>query len=160
MLLTRIFCHFKTWSKYLECNFLCVIHGPQNCMKWMRSACRCWNLCFHTILWCFNPVDTIHLFLWEKNCPFWLWRNGLTMDSDNCFDVCLWQSLNDSLGHLLTLNGIEWRLKICFSMAKFTHCFQKTHQCQNSIVSDENACFPVYWNCLKNFCACKLNCLK
>ena len=60
----------------------------------------------------------------------------------------------------LTLHGIEWRLKICFLMTKYTHCFQKTNQCQNSIVRDENACFSVYWNCLKIFFACKLNCLK
>ena len=60
----------------------------------------------------------------------------------------------------LTLKCKEWRLKIWFLMAKYTHCFQKTKQCQNSIVRGENACFPVYWNCLKIFFAWKLNCLK
>ena len=53
----------------LECNFLRVIHGPKNCMKWMKNALRCWNLCFLRIAWCFKPVDTIHLFLWEKIAP-------------------------------------------------------------------------------------------
>ena len=45
-------------------------------------------------------------------------------------------------------------------MAKCAHCFQKTKQCQNFIVRDENAFFPVYWNCLKKCFACKLNCSK
>ena len=36
----------------------------------MKSAFRCWNLCFRMILWRFNPVDTIHLFPWEKIAPF------------------------------------------------------------------------------------------
>ena len=84
----------------LECHFLCVIHGPQNCMKWMKNAFRCWNLCFHMIVWRFNPVDTIHLFMWEKIVPFdfgvmtslWFQTTG--------FGVCLWQSLNNSPGHL------------------------------------------------------------
>ena len=36
----------------------------------------------------------------RENCPFWLLRNGQTMGSDNGFGVCLWQSLNNSSGHL------------------------------------------------------------
>ena len=136
--------------------FVCVIHGPQNCMKWMKNAFRCWTLCFHMIVWCFNPVDTTHLFLWEKIAPFgcsvmailWVQTNGSTSLRPIRLDI------------FLTLKGIEWRLKIWFLMAKYTRCCQKTKQCQNSIVKDENACFQVYWNCLKKCFACKLNCLK
>ena len=96
----------------------------------------------------------------RENCPVWLWRNSQTIDSDIRFGVCLWQSLKIRRVIFLTLNGIEWRLKIWFLMAKYTHWYQKGKQCQNSIVRDENACFPVYWNCLKIIFACKLNCLK
>ena len=97
----------------------------------------------------------------RENCPVWLWRNSQTIDWDIRFGVCLWQSLKIRRDIFLTLNGIEWRLKIWFLMAKYTHWYQKRKKCQNFIVRDENACFPVYWNCLKIFFfACKLNCLK
>ena len=87
----------------------------------------------------------------RENCPVWLWRNSQTIDSDSRFGVWLWQSLKIRRDIFLTLNGIKWRLKIWFLMAKYTHWYQKRKQCQNSIVRDENACFPVYWNCLKIF---------
>ena len=90
----------KLYLNALECHFLYVIHGPQNCIKWMKNAFRCWNICFHMIVWCFNHVNTTHLFLWEKiallGCGvmarLWVQTTG--------FGVCLWQSLNNSLGHL------------------------------------------------------------
>ena len=80
--------------------FLCVIHGPQNCMKRMKNVFKCWYLCFHVVVWCFNPVVTTHLFLWEKIVPFccgvmerlWVQITG--------FGVCLWLSLNNSSRHL------------------------------------------------------------
>ena len=144
MLLASIFLPiFKLGLNVMECHFLCVIHRPQNCMKRMKSAFRCWNLCFHMILWCFNPVDTIHLFLWEKIVPFGSGVMARLSVQTTGFGVCLWQSLKVRWNIFLTLNGIEWRLKKCFLMAKYTHCFQKTNQCQNSIVRDENVCFPV-----------------
>ena len=101
MLPTRIFLSFfETWSKCIGMSFLCVIYGPQNCKKWKKNAFRCWNLCFHIIVWRFNPVYTIHLFLWEKIDPFgfgvmvslWVQTTG--------FGVFLWQPLNNSPGHL------------------------------------------------------------
>ena len=146
---------------YWNVIFLRVIHGPQNCMKWMKSAFRSWNFGFCMILRCFNLVNTIHLFLWEKIAPFGsgvmarLWiqtKVVLTFVCDNLLTI--------RRDIFLTLHGIEWRLKIWFLMVKYTHCFQKTKQCQNSIVIDENACFPVYWNCLIKIFACKMNCLK
>ena len=84
----------------LECHFLCMIHGPQNCMKWMKNAFRCWNLCFHMIVWCFNPFDTIHLFLWETISPFGFGVMASIWVQTTGFGVCLWQSLNNSPGHL------------------------------------------------------------
>ena len=81
---------------YWNVIFLFMIHGPQNCMKWMKSAFRRLSLGFRMILCCFNPVNNIHLFLWEKIAPFgsrvmarlWIQTTG--------FGVCLWQSLSDS----------------------------------------------------------------
>ena len=90
----------KRGLNVLESHFLCGIHGPQNCMKWMKSDFRCWNLCFHMILWCFNPSDTIHFFLWD-----WITSSGcgvmarLSIQTTG-FGFCLWQCLNDSSAHL------------------------------------------------------------
>ena len=141
-------------------SFLCVIHGPQNCIKWMKSAFRCWNLWFRMILLCLNPVNTTHLFLWEKIGPFGCGVMARLWIQTTGFRVCLWQSFNDSSGHLSNTQRHKWRLKIWFLMTMYTHCIQITKQCQNPIVRDENACFPVYWNSFKTFLACKLNCLK
>ena len=79
---------------------MCVIHGPQNCMKWMKSDFRCWNHCFYIILWRFNPADTIHLFLSEKIAPFGCGVMARLWIQTTGFGVYLWQCLNDSLGHL------------------------------------------------------------
>ena len=106
---------------YWNVIFLCLIHGPQNCMKWMKIAFRCWNLCFRIIVWCFNPVDTIHLFLWEKIVPFVCGKIARLWIPTTCFGVCLWQSLTICRDIFLILKGIEWRLKIRFLMTKYTH---------------------------------------
>ena len=151
---------FKLDLNAFECHFLCVLHGPQNCMKWMENAFRCCYLWFHMIVWCFNPVDTIHLFLWVKIAPFgcgvmvrlWVQTTG--------FGECLWQSLNNSSGHLsntkmqrMTIENLilDGRLHTLFSENK---TMSKLH-CQRW-----KCLLPVYWNCLKKFFACKLNCLK
>ena len=84
----------------MECHFLCVIHWPQNCMKLMKNAFRCCNLYFHLILWCFNPDDTIHLFLWEKIAPFGYGVMASLWVQTTGFGVCLCQSLNNLPGHL------------------------------------------------------------
>ena len=101
MLLTRIFLSFlKLNLTVLECQFLCVIHGRQNCVKWMKSAFRCWNLGFRMILWRFNPVHTIHLFQREKIAPFGSGVMARLWIQTTCFGVCLWQSWNNSSEHL------------------------------------------------------------
>ena len=161
MLLTGIFfVILKLDLNALEYHFLCVIHGPQNYMKWMRNDFRCWNLCFHMIVWCYNLVDTIHLFLWEKMASFGCGVMACLWVQTTGFGVCLWQSLSDSRIHLsntqrqrmtienLILNGQEHSL---FSENK---TMSKLH-CQR-------------WKCLlprilklfEDFFACKLNCLK
>ena len=94
------FCHFKTWPKCIWMSVLCVIHGPQNCMKWMKNVFRCWNLCFRMILWCFNTVDTIHLFLWKKIAHFGFGVMARLWVQTTGFGACLLQSLNSSTGHL------------------------------------------------------------
>ena len=132
-------------------SFLCVIHGPQNCMKWMKNAFRCWNLYFHMVVWCFNPVDTIHLCLWEKIAPLgcgvltslWVKTTG--------FGVCLWQSSNNSTGHLSNTQRQRMTIEYLILNGQVHTLFSENKTYQNSIVRDENACFPVYWNCLKNF---------
>ena len=142
----------------LVCHFLCVIHGPQNCMKWMKNAFRCWML--HIIVWCFNPVDTIHLFLWEKIATFGRGVMASLWVQTTVFGVCLCHSLNNSPWDLsntqtqrmtienLILNG---QVHTLFSENK---TMSKLH-CQ-------------WWKCLlpsilklfEIFFACKLNCWK
>ena len=101
ILLARIFfVILKLDLNALECHFLCVIHGPQNCMKWMKNAFKCWNLCFHMIVWCFNPFATIYLFLWAKIATFRFGVMACLWVQTAGFGVCLRQSLNNSPGHL------------------------------------------------------------
>ena len=90
----------KLGLNVVECHFLCVAHGPQNCMKLTKSAFICWNLYFCMILLRFNPVDTIHLFLWKKIAPFGCGVKARLWIQTTGFGVCTWQSLNDSSGHL------------------------------------------------------------
>ena len=52
------------------------------------------------ILWCFTPVNTIHLFLWEKIAPFGCGLISRLWVQTTGFGVCLWQSLHNSPGHL------------------------------------------------------------
>ena len=145
------FCHFKTWPKCIGMSFFVCdpwtteLHEMNaNCFQMLKSLFSHAFMVFESHQ--FHPPLPV-----RENCPVLLWRNSQTIDSDIRFGVCLWQSLKIRRDIFLTLNGIEWRLKIWFLMAKYTHWYQKRKQCQNSIVRDENACFPVYWNCLKIF---------
>ena len=96
----------------------------------------------------------------RENCPSRQSRNGQTMDSDNWFWRCLWQSLNDSSGHLsntqrhrMTIENLilDGQVHTLFSGNK---TMSKLH-CQR-------------WKCLlpsilelfEEFFACKLICLK
>ena len=112
------------------------------------------------IVWCFNPGNTIHLFLEEKIAPFGSGIMASLWVQTTGFGVCLWQSLNNLPGHLSNTQRQRMTIENLILNGQITHCFQKSKQCQNSIVRDENACFPVYWDCLKKYFACKLNCLK
>ena len=47
----------------------CVCSMDHNCLKWMKNALDAEIFVLHD-LWCFNPVDPIHLFPWEKIAPF------------------------------------------------------------------------------------------
>ena len=143
----------------MECQFWCVIHGPQNCMKWMNNAFISWNLCFHMIVWCFNPVDTIHTFLWEKIAPSCCGVMVRLWVQTSVFGVCLWQSLNNSLGNLSNTQKhrmtnenliLDGQVRTLFSENK---TMSKLH-CQR-------------WKCLlpsilklfEDFFGCKLHCL-
>ena len=147
MLLTSILCHFKTLPKCIEMSFLCVIHGPQICMKWMYDAFRWWNLCFCKLLWCFNPVDTSHHFLREKIAPY-----DCGVKSRLRVHTCVLAFVSDTFSTIrldifLTLKGIEWRLKIWFLMATYTHCLKITMSklhCQMFVSQyKETVCFQV-----------------
>ena len=126
----------------------------------MKSAFRCWNLGFRMILWRFNPVHTIHLFQREKIAPFGSGVMARLWIQITCFGVCLWQSWNNSSEHLSHTQRHRMTIAHLILDGQVHTLFSEKKQCQNSIVRDENACFPVYWNCLKIFFVCKINCLK
>ena len=128
----------------------------------MKNAFRCWNLCFHMIVLCFNPVNTIHLFLWEKIALFvcgviarlWVQTTG--------FGVCKWQSLNNSPGHLsntqrqrMTIENLnlDGQVHTLFSENKT----MSKHHCQRwkcllpNILKMFEDCFACKVKCLKQF---------
>ena len=76
------------------------------------------------------------------------------------FGVYLWQSLNNSSGHLPNTQRHRMAIGNLILDGQVHSSFSENKQYQNSIVRDENACFPVYWNCLKKIFACKLNYFK
>ena len=141
-------------------NGICDIHGPQNCMKWMKSAFRCWNLCFRMILLCFNPVSTIHLFLWGKIAAFGCCAMARLWIQITGFGFCLWQSLNDSLWHFS--NTKRYRMTIeNLILASQIHTLFSENKTMSKLHCQG-------WKCLlrsilklfEEFFACKLNCLK
>ena len=140
--------------------FLCVTHGPQNCMKWMKNAFRCWNLSFHMIVWCFNPVDTTHLFLWEKIVPFgcdvmarlWVQTTGL--------GVCLWQSLNNLSGHISNTQSHRMTIKnLIFD--RQVHLLFSENKTMSKLHCQRWKCLlPSILKLFEDFFACKLTYLK
>ena len=154
-------------------SFLCVIHGPQNCMKWMKNSkwvcsgnttitnCReprgtarksrstitrhqedklskvkkvlldAGNsnfACFYCVLIQSVPLTSSC----EKNCPFWLWLNGQTTDSDNCFWlVCV----TIFKRFFLTLKGIhdDWKAD---SWCPSTHIVFRKQNNVKTLLSD------------------------
>ena len=135
----------------LECHFLCVIHGPKNRMKWMKSAFRCWNLCFCMILLCFNPVATIHPFLWEKIAPLGCGVMARLWIQTTGFGVSLWQSLNNSSRHLSNTQTHRMTIENLILGGQVHTLFPENKTMSKLHCQRWNACFPVYWNCLKIF---------
>ena len=125
-----------------------------------KNALRYWNFCFHMIEWCFNPVDTIHLFLWEKIAPFCCGLMARLWVQTTGFGVCLWQSLNDFLGHLSNTQRQRMTIENLILDVQVHTLFSENKRVSKLHCPRWNACFPVYWNCLGIFFACKLNCLK
>ena len=130
-------------------------------MKWIKSAYRFWNLGFCMILWCFNRVDTIHLFLWEKMTPFGYGVIARLKIQTTGFGVCLWQSINDSSEHLsntqrhrMTIENLilEGQVHTLFSenitMSKL-HCQRWTCLLLNVLKMFDKFFFPFKLNCLK-----------
>ena len=52
------------------------------------------------IVWCFNPVDTTHLFLRDEIDPFGCGVMDRLWVQTTGFGVCLWLSLNNLREHL------------------------------------------------------------
>ena len=144
----------------LEYCFLCMIHGPQNCMKWMKNAFRCWNLCFYMIVSCFNPVDTIHLFLWEKIGPFGSGVMASLWVQTTGFGVCLWQSLNNSPGHLSNTQR-QWMTIENLILNGQVHTLFSENKTMSKLHCQIWKCLlPFLLKLFEDFFACKLNCLK
>ena len=116
MLLIWVLCHFKTLPNRFGIYFLCLRHGLQNCMKWINNAFRCWYLCFCMFSWYFNPVDTTHLFFWEKIARFGC--EIMTSLSVRRLPVACFFFWTIRWGIFLTLKCIEWRLEIWLLMGK------------------------------------------
>ena len=68
----------------------------------------------NSVSWCLNPIDTTHLFLWEKidsmSCEVMtsLWVQTA------CLSVCLWQSLYNSVGYLSNTQKHRMTIKNLF----------------------------------------------
>ena len=140
--------------------FLCVIHGPQICMKWMKNAFRCWNLCFHMSVWCFNPVDTIHLFLWEKIAPFSCGVMASLWFQTAGFGVCLWQSLNDSPGHLSNTQRQRMTIENLILNGQVHTLFSENKTMSKPHCQRWKFLLPSILKLFEEFFACKLKCLK
>ena len=140
--------------------FLCVIHGPQNCMKWMKNVLRWWNLCFHMIVWCFNPVDTTHLFLWEKIVSFGCGLMGRLWVQTTGFGVCLWQSLNNSSGHLSNTQRHRMTIENLILDGQVHPLFSE-NKTQSKLHCQRWKCLlPSILKLFEDFFSCKLTCLK
>ena len=113
---------------------------------------------FHMISWCFNPIDTTHLFLWRKiacldrEVMTSIWVRTL------CFDVCLWQSLYNCPDSFLTLKSIAWRLKSDSWWPRTQRLFSENNT--KTPLSEVKCLLIPLWNCLKKSFACTLNSLK
>ena len=155
-----LFFHFKSRLKCIGMPFLCVIHGPQNYMKWMKIAFRCWNLWFCMILLCFNPVNTTHLFLWKKIASFGCGVMARLWVQTTGFDVCLWQSLNDLLDIFLTLKGINdtWKSDSWWPSTQIV--FRKQNNVATSLPEMKMLASQYIKTVWRFSFACKLNCLK
>ena len=123
---------------YWNAIFLCVTHGHE------LSG---------FVLWCFNPVNTTHLFLREKIAPFGSGVMARLWIKTTGFDVCLWQSLNDSSGHLSNTQRHRMTIENLILDDKYIHvyCFQKTKQCQTPL-SEMKMLASQYIETVRFFC--------
>ena len=157
MLLTRIFCHFETWPKCIGMSFF--VYDPWT-TELLEMNENIWNLCFHMIVWCFNPINTIHVFLWEKIAHFGCGVMASLWVQTTSFGVCLWQSLNNLPGHLSYTQRQRMTIENLILNDPVHTLFSGNKTMSKLYCQRWKCCFPVYWNCLKKSFACKLNCLK
>ena len=141
-------------------SFLSVIHGPQNCMKWVKNDLRCCNLCFHMIVWCFNPVDTIYLFLWEKIVPFGCGVIARLWVQTTGFGVCLWRSLNNSPGYLSNTQRQRMTIEYLILNGQVHTLFSENKTMSKLHCQRWKWLLPSILKLFEDFYACKLTCLK
>ena len=97
----------------------------------------------------------------RENCPFWQWRNGQTMDSENGFGVCLWQSLNDSTGHLSNTQWHRMMIENLILDGQVHTLFSENKTMSKLHCQIWKCLLPSVLKLFKDFFfACKLNCLK
>ena len=155
---TDFFVILKLALNVLECHFFCV---------WSMDHITAWNewimfwdaeICFRMILWCFIPAVTTHFFLWEKIAPFGCDVVARLKILTTGFEVCLWQSLNNSSGHLSYTQRHRMTIENLFLDGQVHTLFSENQTMSKLHCQRWNACFPVYLDCLKIIIACKLNC--
>ena len=111
-------------------------------------------------VWCFNPVDTIHLFLWEKIAPFGCGVMTRLRVQTTGFGVFLWQSLNKTPGHLSNTQRQRMTIENLILDGQVHTLFSENKTMPKLYCQRWKCLLPSILKMLKKFCACKLNCLK
>ena len=112
------------------------------------------------IVLCFNPVKTTHLFQWEKIAPFGCSVMARLRIQTTGFGVCLWQSLNDSSGHLSNTQRHKWWLKNLILDGQVHTLFSENKTMSKLHCQRWKCLLPIILKLFEDFFACKLNCLK
>ena len=96
----------------------------------------------------------------RENCLFGLWRNSMTMGSDNWFWHLSVTVYKKSPGHLSNAQRHRMPIENLILDGQVRTLFSENKTMSKLHCQRWKCCFQVYWNCLKKCFACKLNCLK
>ena len=108
----------------------------------------------------FNPFESNHLFLWEKIVPFGCGVTARLWVQTTDFGVCLWQSLKKTSGHLSNTQRQRMAIKNMILDGQVHPLFSENKTMSKLHCQRWKCLLPSILNCLMNFFACKLNCLK